>query len=485
MVNVPNTILNYIKPYSQVPNAIWETIVWLESGFNPMAIGDGPQNGGYSYGLFQLHVADNGYTSQGNVALNLIRNRYGITGQEAITYLIQHPDIQAEVGMPPINDAWNSLRNSFSPLDTSWWLAFCSQSGHPGGTPSNGVTIAYVNRLMREVVAPNLFGIQQLGAGAGADTTTTSDSTWLQQLINLPPNQPCSVIWRRSCPGAKSANEGGIDLDSPNGTKVFALGDGTVIGAGYFWHSDNSPGYGVVTVRTPMPDGSLADIYYQHIQLSPAIILCNQTGGQLYNGVVGPPATNQTITKGQFLGTVTVGEVEVGVNAQWGGVWGDNHPGPWSDDPEQLIRSLIDNGGGTNTHSIDIITGNTAIDNYLATAFEATHSSVQIVTQVPGLDGPIAVFDTAQQFRPFAVPDDSSSSANWPIWGGIEQGASYPTRVLMGIIGFILNNSMAFFIRGIFVLISLVVIMALLINVFSKVQSNETAAAGQLLATAL
>src|SRR5260221_4839637 len=139
----------------------------------------------------------------------------------------------------------------------------------------------------------------------GGQQSSSPDTSWLQNLINLPPGQPCNVIWRRTCPGAKSLNEGGMDLGSPAGTPVYALEGGQVVGAGYFWHSDGSPGYGVVTIRTIMPDGSVNDIYYQHIQLSPNIILCNQKGGSLYNGVVGPAPTFQSIKRGQLLGYIS------------------------------------------------------------------------------------------------------------------------------------------------------------------------------------
>lgn len=492
MVQVPQNIYNAVKPYSNVPDPIWESIVYFESDFNPVAVGDGPQSGGYSYGLFQLHVGDNGAVGQGNSALNLIQQQTGLTGQAAITYLLQHPDIQAKVGMVDINTAWNALRNSFNATDTSWWLEFCSQSGHPGGSPSNGTTIAYVTNFMRKVVNPNLFGIQQINAGAGPETKTTQDNTWLQALINMPPHQPCNIIWRRSCPGAKAAYEGGMDLPSPGGTKVYALGDGIVIGAGYFWHPNGNPGHGVVTIRTHMPDSSLADIYYQHIQIAPSIILCGQTGGQLYNGVVGPAPTHQPITAGQLLGTVVdgVNEVEVGVNADqpysqggWGGIWGGTNPaGPWADDPEDIIRSLMQHGGGSSNNTIS--TGNINFDAWLNSQIENTKTGVDVLTQNPGLKGPLILFNNVQQFKPFSIPTDKSPIANVPIVGGIEQGASYPVRVTIGTLSFLLNNVMAFFIRSVFVLLALVIIVSLIINITSKEISEELDENGNLLPVA-
>lgn len=474
MATVPNNILQKVRPFVKCPDPLWECIVQYESGFNPMNIGDGPVYGGFSYGLFQLHVADNGSGGQGNHALALIQQKTGLTGQAAITYLLQNVDIQAEVGMEAINNAWSHLKNSFDANSVQWWTQFCAMSGHPGGGPNDPITQRYVANFMGSLVASNTFGIQQVQAGQGAGTgQTIPDNSWLQALINQPPHQPCSIIRRRTCPGAKNDNEGGIDLPSPGGTKVFALASGTVVGAGYFWHPNGAYGYGVVTVRTLLSDGTMGDLYYQHIQISPNIILCNQTGGQLYNGVVGPKPQGQAIVAGQLLGTVvaSVGEVEVGVNADWSGkningIWGDNHPGPWIDDPEDIIRSLIDLGGGSG-FSLPFSLGNAQYDAYLQSAFENTHTAVQVLTQNPGIAGPIQVFHNAQRFKPFAVPDDNSSSKNWPVYGGIMKAASYPSRLALGVITFLVNNSLAFFIRSIFVIFASIVIAALLINAVS------------------
>lgn len=483
MVSIPINVQQTVKKYATCPDAIWQTIVYLESNFNASAVGGSAFQGGYSYGLFQLLVGQNGIIGQGNAALAVIKSRFNLDGQTAITYLLQHIDIQAEIGMQPINKAWDQLRNSFSPQSNSWWLNFCSISGHPGGSVDNPTTIAYVDRLMRSVVNPNLFGIQQLQQGAGPSSVQTQDNTWLQTLINMPAHQPCSIVWRRSCPGAKAANEGGMDLPSPSGTKVYALGSGVVVGAGYFWHADGSAGYGVVTIRTNMPDGSFADIYYQHIALSPAIILCNQKGGQLYGGVVGPAPSNQLISAGQFLGTVTAqGEVEVGINATLGGVWGDSpHPGPWLDDPEDSIRSLMNNGGGINTNGIFFSVGNPALDAYLTKVFEQSQTGLQTVLSNPGLAGPIQAFDNAQRFRPFAIPKDNSFVGSIPGIGAIEQTASYPVRITIGVITFLLNNSLAFIIRGIFTTLAVVILIALILNIVSNVASEQLDTAGNML----
>lgn len=461
--SAPASIINQVRPYVSCPDPLWEGIVQYESGFNPMAVGDN----GTSYGLFQLHVG-----GQADAALAFIQQQNGLTGWPAVTYLQQHIDIQAKFGMPSINSAWTQLKGTYSPTDTTWWLQFCSLSGHPGGDPTNPVTASYVSGFMQKIVIPNSFGIQQINAYTPDGKTsgsTVQDSSWLQKLLNLPPHQPCSVIWRRSCPGAKNALEGGMDLVSPAGTNVYSLGDGQVIGAGYFWHPNGNPGYGVVTVRTKMPDGSLNDIYYQHIQINPNIVLCGQTGGQLYGGVKGPVSTYQTIKAGQLIGQNKIGEVEVGVNADWGGVWGTNHPGPWADDPEDIIRSLMQNGGGSNQQQL--ITGTDPLSTAIQESLYTAHTGVQIITQVPGLGGPIEIFNQVQQFKPFTIPQAAGS--NIPIIGGIDSGLTYPTRLTIGVISFVLNNAAAFLIRSFFVIMALVLIFALIINLTSKVSETE------------
>lgn len=460
--SAPTSIVNQVRPYATCPDPIWEGIVQYESGFNPVAVGDN----GTSFGLFQLHVG-----GQADAALNYIQQQTGNSGWAAVTYLQQHVDVQAKFGMPAINAAWNALKSTYNPTDRNWWLQFCSQSGHPGGDPTNPVTNAYVTNFMSRIVGPNQFGIQQVNSfSSSGSSAQVKDSSWLQDLLNMPPHQPCSVIWRRSCPGAKNALEGGMDLDSPAGTKVYSLGDGQVIGAGYFWHPNGQPGYGVVTVRTKMPDGTLNDIYYQHIDINPNIVLCGQYGGQLYNGIKGPAPTYQNITKGQWIGTNKIGEVEVGVNADWGGVWGTNHPGPWLDDPEDTIRELIGSGGGSSSQS-QLLSGTDPLSTAIQSTLETTHNGMQTLTQLPGLSGPIEIFNEAQQFKSFSVPPASTS--NIPIIGGIDSGLSYPTRFMIGIFSFVMNNAAAFLIRSFFVLFALILIIALIINITSKVSEQQ------------
>lgn len=153
----------------------------------------------------------------------------------------------------------------------------------------------------------------------------------------------------------QAADEGGIDLGGNKiGQPLQALNNGTIVGAGYFCHGGpyfmtsptgggqcGAPGYGVVTIRMDTPYG-MQDLYYQHINIDPSIQLCT-----------GANCKGQQVMKGQVIGTGGVGNppqnlLEMGVNVPWGGIWGQNHPGPWKD-PEQIIRSLMNNYGGTQT----------------------------------------------------------------------------------------------------------------------------------------
>jgi len=142
-----------------------------------------------------------------------------------------------------------------------------------------------------------------------------------------------SMYGRWAVPSANM--EGGVDLASPGGTPVYALATGPIMGVGNFWHGGGSclyqggagctPGYGVVTTRVDVPGYGLQDLYYQHINLSPGL------------------AVGQIVQQGQQIGTINsaVGELEMGFNANWGGVWGTNHPAPWATDPRPMLQALM------------------------------------------------------------------------------------------------------------------------------------------------
>lgn len=149
--------------------------------------------------------------------------------------------------------------------------------------------------------------------------------------LNNPKVSGMYGMWNSPTPGLHAngsitPGEGGVDLNAPIGTPVYALADGVIVGAGYW----NDIGHGVITTRVNVPGAGPQDLYYQHIVLNPAITQC--TGA----------SCNATVKKGQQIGTVgQYGETEMGFNAQWGGIWGDNHPAAWAVDPRPMLAALM------------------------------------------------------------------------------------------------------------------------------------------------
>ena len=145
---------------------------------------------------------------------------------------------------------------------------------------------------------------------------------WMKDLIAWIHN-PSIPMYGRWAHAAQ--NEGGVDLTSPGGTPVLALATGPIIAMGTFVHANGNPGYGVVTTRINVPGHGLQDLYYQHIDIAPGL------------------KVGQIVQRGQVIGHVrsNVGEVEVGFNAGWGGIWGTHHPGPWVTDPRPWLAALL------------------------------------------------------------------------------------------------------------------------------------------------
>lgn len=150
------------------------------------------------------------------------------------------------------------------------------------------------------------------------------------------PNIPMYGRWNHAADA-----EGGVDLTSKQGTPVYALGDGPLLGAGNFgkvggFTYNESSSFGVVTQRITVPGFGLQDIYYQHINIDKSIRFCNNPTGS---------CGGQYIKRGQLIGTTGgFGEVEIGFNASWGGVWGVNHPAAWVTDPRPMILALMNMG---------------------------------------------------------------------------------------------------------------------------------------------
>lgn len=167
-------------------------------------------------------------------------------------------------------------------------------------------------------------------------TLPTWQPSYLKDLLAWISNPSVSMygMWDSPTPGlhadgSVTPGEGGVDLDAPVGTPVFALATGPVVGAGY-WNDAN---HGVVTQRVNVPGAGVQDIYYQHISLDPSIAHCSSVG-----------TCNQVIQKGQKIGTVgAYGETEIGFNAAWGTIWGSSHPAgsTWVKDPRPWIAALL------------------------------------------------------------------------------------------------------------------------------------------------
>src|SRR5690242_1201828 len=89
---VPQNVYNAVEPIAQsyhVPDPIWETVAYVESGLNPAPP---PGDGGTSFGLFQLHIG----------------------GQFPSQYLnnptaLNDPALNAKYAMPAIANAWQAL----------------------------------------------------------------------------------------------------------------------------------------------------------------------------------------------------------------------------------------------------------------------------------------------------------------------------------------------------------------------------------------
>jgi hypothetical protein len=225
----------------------------------------------------------------------------------------------------------------------AWAISKHGTYWHPWTTWNNGT---YRTKLARaRNAASGAVPTKDTGiiSPLGSRVHQRWEPAWLKDMVAWIHNPSIPMYIRRD---HKSQAEGGVDLTSKGGTPVYALETGRIIGAGTFVHSNGNPGYGVVTQRIVVPGHGTQDIYYQHINIAPGIRFCK--GGQ---------CTGQILKKGDTVGWVrgNVGEVEVGFNAGWGGIWGTNHPGPWPDDPRPMIKALMDAGppGTPSTSTID------------------------------------------------------------------------------------------------------------------------------------
>lgn len=142
----PTTIYNAVRSQAityGVPDALWEDVAYTESGYNPKAIGDN----GTSFGLFQLHIG-------GQLPAQYNNNPDPVFD----------PGLNAQLAMPDIAKAWNSLKGSFNPNNSTWWSQFAAQSGHPGGSPGQAVTENEARKLQQFYNGGSIIG----------DTTSSS-----------------------------------------------------------------------------------------------------------------------------------------------------------------------------------------------------------------------------------------------------------------------------------------------------------------------
>lgn len=131
--NVPTSIYNAVEPYAQqygVPDPIWETIAYVESGMNAAPA---PGDNGTSFGLFQLHIGGQ-FPAQ----------------YESNPTALNDPALNAQYAMPAIGRAWKNLSATFNAGSVSWWESFAAQSGHPGGSPGQTVTDNEAGKLQTD-----------------------------------------------------------------------------------------------------------------------------------------------------------------------------------------------------------------------------------------------------------------------------------------------------------------------------------------------
>lgn len=156
-IAIPSDIYSAVAPVAKqygVPDAVWETVAYVESGFNPRAVGDN----GTSFGLFQLH--------QGGQ----LPQQYYSDPQATFD-----PALNARLAMPAIARGYQQA-GAVATSSLAWWEKFGSISGHPGG--SAGVDKANVAEAQRL-----LQSYPDFGKGSTSDpavqllnSTVTNDS---------------------------------------------------------------------------------------------------------------------------------------------------------------------------------------------------------------------------------------------------------------------------------------------------------------------
>lgn len=364
----------------------------------------------------------------------------------------------------------------------SSWTRWCTAYGDGACGTRGGAYLAPSSPYRKYI------GIAQNTATGGTapspvtlPTPVRWDPRYLADLTNWI-HHPNVWMYGRWLPGGPGRAEGGVDMGSPPGTPIYALATGPLQGAGNFWHSAGNPGYGVVTERVNVPGYGLQDLYYQHINIDPAIKFCKggNCGGQI-------------IHKGQRIGNIIagVGMLEMGFNAGWHGIWGENHPGPWVTDPRKMIVALMNLGPpgtpeppytgatnspttatgtdssltSTNTATSGVSTIDTRPDITYTSIFSQVHTTL---INTPGFYGMALALDEAEQFPGFVdlayapqvitIPTTNATVDIPDIKGGIRSAAATVS-----------DNFMPFAIRSGIVLLGGILLIALLIKPIGSV----------------
>jgi hypothetical protein len=133
-----------------IPPRILYSVIQVESGFNPQALGDN----GTSFGILQLHVGGQAPTGVPTSALYdpVTNAKYGLP---AI--------VRGIAAAGPFNDT------------LAWWNTFASASGHPGGNLNQSANEA---RQLKAAYDTNRFNVPSLpltGDVPTANINVTSD----------------------------------------------------------------------------------------------------------------------------------------------------------------------------------------------------------------------------------------------------------------------------------------------------------------------
>jgi hypothetical protein len=147
-------------------------------------------------------------------------------------------------------------------------------------------------------------------------------------------------ITKRFMGGWSGSGENGVDVGMPQGTPVYALTGGAVVGHGYYG------GGGVVSIQ----EAPGRVWYYQHLDLNEPGIESGATKqvapGQLVGWSGGQLSGGNHPSSEKFSGGP---HIEVGINAPWGGIWGPKDSKGPNIDPWPSIAAIGQAGSASTT----------------------------------------------------------------------------------------------------------------------------------------